>query len=426
MTTTIAPGMASTAMSFDGSTGWQLSSQYTAAGNWSVSFWIQTSLTSAGATIVSGHNSALPTAITFTLTGNVVVTNLGASTTFIVSPINDNIPHHVVVTGHSTNNISVYVDGVVSATTPMTFFALNLEMIGMSGAGGIVSLTGTLQDIAVFDKALSQAEVSALYNRSRGYLAEDSATRVTRLLDDVAWPATWRDITATPEAAVGELVYNSATVNAKLQEIQDTEQGRIFAGKDNHLVFLSRYYQQEVTAGKTSQQIFSDDGGATALPYSTFGFDWHEIDVTNDMTVTTPTTWASESDATSITNNDRQSKKVDTILTTFADADAMARGLVAQYKNPTWRATPIMVYPANLTSRWANVLGLELGHRATVEITPMALGSQNARDVTIEQVEWSITPGLWSFVMTGSPVRDAWFIWDDAGSLVDGPKVIGY
>ena len=78
------------------------------------------------------------------------------------------------------------------------------------------------------------------------------------------------------------------------------------------VTFLERYYQQEQTAGNTAQQIFSDAGGVNDLGFSSFEFQYNDVDVTNDATVTTPTTWAKSSDATSITANGLQSKKVAT------------------------------------------------------------------------------------------------------------------
>jgi hypothetical protein len=334
-------------------------------------------------------------------------------------PVRDGIPHHVVVTsdGATVAGYKIYVDGVdATAATSGSYQALSIQQIGFTETQGASNaFAGTVQDVAVFNKQLSAAEVSAFYDRSRGFLRESSSSRVTRLLDDVGWPALWREITTTSRASVGELVYNGAQALPKLQEVEVSEQGRLFASKANYVAFRERYYTSEVTVGNTVQQIFSDDGGATALPFSTFQFQYNDIDVTNNAMVTTPTTRASSSDATSITVNGLQSKKVDTILSTFAQANSMAEGIVAQGKNPVYRVAPIMVYPANNTARWDELLGLELGYRCQFEITPMATGSQNAQEVTLELIEWSIVDGLWTVTVAGAPVRgtgtpSGWFV----------------
>jgi hypothetical protein len=238
---------------------------------------------------------------------------------------------------------------------------------------------------------------------------------VTRLLDDVGWPAAWREITTNPRASVGELVYSGQPALAKLQELERSEQGRMFATKAGYLAFRERFYANEVTVGNTVQQVFSDDGGANDLPFSTFQFQFNDVDVTNAASVTTPTTRAASSDSTSITAYGLQSKQVDTILSTFAQANSMAAGLVARGKVATYRVAPILVYPANNTTRWDEVLTLELGYRAQMQITPMGISTQNSQEVTLERIEWLIEADLWSLTVAGSPApvsgtANSWFI----------------
>lgn len=441
VSSSLSAGSTANAIQFDGTAAWSMN-RWTTTAAWSVSFWFNPGAIPSGAIsaeiVMSGGDGNLGNTASYYLywtNANLLEFNFagggGGYTQSAIGVFAPNVSHHVVFT-KATNSNHVYVNGVdrTGTTSSSPTPDLKLDSFGDWTAGdksGSLDLFhGSLADVAVFNKELSAAEVLAFYQRSNGYLEEDSATRVTRILDDVGWPATWRSITTTPRATVGELIYNAKTANELLQEVQDTEQGRIFAAKDGLVTFLSRYYVQEVAAGKTVQQIFSDDGGATALPYSTFGFQYNDIDVTNDVTVTTPTTWAKASDATSITANGLQSKKVDTILTTFTAADAMARGLVARGKTAAYRVSPILVYPTRNTTRWDEVLVLDLGHRVSVEQTPLNVGSQNVQEASIEQMEWLITTELWSFIVAGEPVRDVWFIVDDAASLVDGTRVIGY
>jgi hypothetical protein len=440
-TTSIAAGSTSPGVSFDGSTVWRLNQQYTNATSCTIAFWLQTTYThsSASCAIIGGNSAGGGNRFGIGLTsGGMLEITLNSSTGFftVQVKVNDGLPHHVVLALNSVaDTASLYVDGVLRQTATSAFRQPYLDVVGASQindyAGVINLFPGTVEDLAVWNKELSAAEILAFYNRTNGYLEEPAATRVTRLLDDVGWPATWRTLTTTARSTCGELVYNGANALSKLQEVQRTEQGRIFAAKNGNLTFLERYYAQEQTVGNTVQQIFSDDGGATALAYSTFGFQYNEIDVTNDARVTTPTTWASASDATSIAANGLQSKKVDTILTKFTDADLMARGLVTQGKTATYRLPAILAYPAKNTTRWANVLGLELGHRVSFEITPMKVGAQNAQEVTIEQIEWSIGE-IWSLTIAGSPcfggvsgATTGWFVIGTSliGSTTD---LIGY
>jgi len=427
----LAAGSSSPSITMDGLTVWK-TNPFLRTGSWSLSFWIKTTNTSIalpGQAVFAGGVNTTNQMVIWMSGGALQV--LAAASQQVTTSISvaDGVPHHVVFTsdGATGTNTKAYVDGVDRSTgaggSPTS---LAFDTIGFVATSAFVDFVGSVQDVAVFSKELSASEVFAFYQRSNGYLEETSTARVTRILDDVGWPATWRTLSSTTEATVGELVYNAATANNLLQEVQRSEQGRIFAGKTNNVVFLERYYSQEQTAGNTVQQIFSDDGGATALAYSSFGFQFNDIDVTNDATVTTPTSYASSSDAASKTTYGLQSQKVDTNLSTFDQANSMAAGLVARGKTATYRLSPILSYPVKNTSRWPTILGLELGQRVSFEITPMKVGAQNAQEVSIEGMEWLIEADLWSFIVTGEPVRDVWFIWDNAGSLVDGPKLIGY
>lgn len=429
----IAAGSASTAVQFDRATTWSLSTPWPGAGStnpWSISFWIQTSDIGTDPNFAMSGSSSSD--IERTGAGRLLAESGSWSVWTSPGILNDGAPHHCCITSDGTNrsSITLYVDGTARTLEASNGTGAGFVLDTIGGSGGNYC-NGTLQDVAVFNKQLSAAEVLAFYNYSRGYVEETSSTRVTRILDDVGWPASWRDIAVSTSttlghtrATVGQLVYNARTAIDLLQEVERTEQGRLFCSKDNKLIFLGRYYHQEVTAGSTSQQIFSDDGGATAVPYSTFGFRYDDLDVTNDATVTTPTTWAKASDSTSITAHGLQSDKIDTILTNWTDADSMARGLVARGKDPTWRVTPIMAFPANNTARWDEVLGLELVQRVTIENTPMGVGAQNAQDVSIDYLEWLIEAGNWALTIAGSPTKDVWFV--IGTSTIGGTDVIGF
>lgn len=438
---TIAAGAASTAVTLDVASRWVLGKNYQSAGAWSLSLWVQTTTDGASGDVmiaalntVAGSQLMVNTSAGATNLLYQTSTPVGSVSSLTSVPVNDGNPHHVVVTsdGSTVAGYKIYIDGLDRTSgTSGSYQALTFDQLGSTESQNPASaFAGTIQDVAVFDQQLTALEVEGLYQRSHGFLQEGSADRVTRLLDDAAWPAAWREITTNPRASVGELVYNGSSVLPKLQEVERSEQGMVFATKAGFIAFRERYYANEVTVGNTVQQIFSDDNGATAMPYSTFGFQWNDIDVTNQATVTTPTTWAASSDTASITVNGRQSKKVDTILSTFDQANSMAAGLVAEGKDATYRVPPIMAYPANNDTRWDEILGLELGYRVSMEITPMGVGSQNVQEVTLEQIEWSVVDTLWTLTIAGSPCFGAggaevgWFT--IGTSLIGGPDVIGF
>jgi len=431
----VVPGSAATAVRFDGATKWAIDQQWTSSGAWSITFWLQGINPNAATSYVLGGGVGAAAAdpvliVNRSQAGRIICTSQTGGWTAQSLPgfLNDQFSHMVCITSDGTTaaNTVIYIDGVArtestGAGTPTAY----LWYLGTATTNTTLYYNGILQDVAVFNKQLSSAEVSGFYGISGGFVSESVATRVTRILDDVGWPAAWRTITTTARATCGQLIYNANNANALLQQVMQTEQGRIFASKTNFVTFLERYYVQEQTVGNTAQQAFTDAGGVNDLGFSTFEFQYNDVDVTNQATVTTPTTWASSSDSTSITANGLQAKKVDTILTSFTDANSMAAGLVAAGKTATYRVAPIVAFPATNSTCWPTILGLELGQRASMKITPMAVGSQNSQEVTIEEMDWDISE-LWQLTIAGSPVKDVWFKVDDAASLVDGSRVIGY
>jgi lysophospholipase L1-like esterase len=96
---------------------------------------------------------------------------VSASVTFSAFPINDNNWHHIVgIVNRSTNNIYIYVDGNVnskSVTYNSNFFSYDPLTIGSVKGGSFFN--GTLDEIAIYNKALSGSEVLDHYNRGITY-----------------------------------------------------------------------------------------------------------------------------------------------------------------------------------------------------------------------------------------------------------------
>jgi Concanavalin A-like lectin/glucanases superfamily len=412
------PAMASTTVTFTGTQSWNVASSITtSSASWA--FWVRTTSTTQQI-VTAGVFSAV-------LVGPTVRYSMGGTNADSSLAVNDGAWHHVVVVtanAGASSTVTFYIDGVVDRAVVIgVAVADSVNCVG-NHTFAPIPLTGSLQDVIVWGGTqLTATQVANVYNLSRGYFEEDTTTRATRYLDDVGWPAAWRDLTTTPEAVCGQLLYNSQQALTALQELERTEQGRIFASKINSITLQSRYYTQEVTRGKTVQAIFSDDGADT--PYENFGFVYDDIDMQNDITVATPTFSTRSQDTTSITNYGRQSETINTILTTVALAGDMAAGLVNQRKTPMYRSQPVTIHPEVKTAQWATLLNLELGDRVQFEITPMATAPQHVESLTLEQIQWRIGEGdSWELVVLGSPVPTGFFLLDT--SSLDGPDFVGY
>jgi len=195
-------------------------------------------------------------------------------------PTHDDVWHHFVFTVDSTQ-ANVYLDGNIvltqgwdgPPTAPITSVALD---IGRYGFGNIVFYQGLLDDIGIWNGALSEAEVQALYLASTGPCTTNVATNCTSLPSNLQegllgyWPfcgnandesgngndGTVNGATLT-EDRFGEI--NSAyffSNNGQVQNIQTNYQGVL----DQNDRTVSAWYLQD-TVSNADQQVILAYGG---------------------------------------------------------------------------------------------------------------------------------------------------------------------
>lgn len=415
----MAPGLETAAAVFNGSTWLQMANMFEAGlsvATWTAAFWVSTTATSvpiaygdggfnAGCKVEVDANGKLHFESFQTAGGN--ETDITSSIT-----INDGLPHFVAIVRPGAS-VKVYIDGVedtAAVTAASAFNVIYFDRVGGDGAATAspsAYFLGSLQEFILSTNDWTAGEVAAAYAYGLGFVTESTATRMARYLDDADWPAGWRDLTADPKATVGELAYNGQTLLTALRELERSEQGKVFAARDGDLTLLGRYHHQDVARGSTVQATFSDDGSDFA--YMSWAYLESDVDVRNDVTVTTPTTQSRSRDATSITTYGRQSETVDTILSTYVQAKDMAAGLVNWWSDALGRVEPFTVGVVG-SPNFGTMLGLELGDRVKVEATPMAVGSQFTKELLVDSISWRINAALWLLTLGGAPVPTQMFI----------------
>ncbi len=344
-----------------------------------------------------------------------------------VDPINDGAPHHVVVVDDGLTDLRIYVDGE-DATNLTTGYAkadayLGFEQyIGSADPNVDQDFTGTLQDVAVWQNTvLTAGQVRRLYDMSAAAYQRTTAVAMGEVLDSAGWPASLRSLASntTGEAAASWL--EGASALSVAQQVASTEQGRFFVSGSGNITLLARYSHQLDATGNTVQATFSDDG--TDAKYQDVGFNYDDVQVRNDITVTGVGVSSNATDAASVTAYGQQAATVATYLPTLGSVEQMATGLVAWRKDPQVRSLPLTAALTD-TAQYASLLGLELGERVKFEITPPGTGSQSAQELILEQMDWDISNALWELTVQGSPIPPDVFILDS--SLLDGADVLGF
>lgn len=318
--------------------------------------------------------SSDPTASTFTLN---VGTSMPYGDYISVSSVNgihtgllptentihllDGNPHQIVVTSDGAT-WSIYVDGLRAETaTPGVTVTGSLTqshaVFGNTGSTGVTTLT----DVIYYDTTLTAAQVAAHWTAAHSQRElEHVNDRLGFVLDAADWGL--HDI-----SGFGQVVgtaYKGDNAMTLVQQLQDTEQGRIYVDSNGVVSFANRSWAW----GTTSTASLTDDG--TGLPYSAGGttFVLDDRVMVNDVTVTRDGgTAQNKKDQTSIDTNGRRTASVSGLWPTDFQARGVAEWIILSQKDPVPRVDQVMIQPARAPdSLWAFIRDLDLGQLISV------------------------------------------------------------
>lgn len=199
---------------------------------------------------------------------------------------------------------------------------------------------------------------------------ELSGARVNRILDEagVAWPAAARTIDTGDETLQADTVEVGANALQYLQNIETTEPGELFIGKDGNLVFKAR----NSVAPSSSSVILSDD--ASGVRYSSvrviYGsellFTQTELQRLGSSNVIQSNDLAAQTDY-----GIRTLSITDLLNVSDARVGELGSWLLGQYSSPEYRFEAVEVLLSQLSTGEQNSLfGLELGSVCKIVFTP--------------------------------------------------------
>lgn len=335
--------------------------------------------------------------------------------------VNDGQPHHIAIVNNDGISMKIYVDGQDSTSSTGLAVAGSYvdgdQYIGATPGESDTDFTGVLQDVAVFNgTALTAAQVKRIYEMGAGRYRRTTATAMGEVLDSAGWPSALRALATNTNGEAAASWADGDNALSVAQQIAATEQGRFFVSGSGNVTLLARYSHQLDSSAITVQATFSDDGAD--VRYQDIGFNYDDVQVRNEITVTSTEGTGYSDDATSVTAYGPQPATVNTYLPSTELAQDMADGLVGWRKDPQVRSLPLTTALTD-TAQFASLLGLELGERVKFEITPPGMGSQSVQELILEQMDWNITNALWELTAQASPVpADVAFF--DVDSFDDG------
>lgn len=262
---------------------------------------------------------------------------------------------------------------------------------------------------------LNLSTLSTVTGSSAG---ETTGSRIGKILDQVGWPASQRDID-TGLTTVQANANTTRTALSALQTVATTEYGALYMDASGQVVFQDR----SVTAGSPggTPTVFADDGSGIA--YSNVQWILNDAQIFNDVNVTaTGLATQSASDATSIANYFKHSYNVtDLLMQTTAEALNYANAYLASRKDTSIRADAITLdlTTANYAAGVTAALTLDY-------FDPITIKQAQPNSTTLEKtfqifgVAHEIRPNTWRTTFTTlEPIIDGLILDNAIFGLLD-------
>jgi hypothetical protein len=279
------------------------------------------------------------------------------------------------------------------------------------------------KDATTAVNAADTLKVLSLYDLAGNDLpAQRTDQRVAQVCTLVGLPYT---------ATTGQsTVVDTGTLNpqsyalAHLQQVEDTENGRLFADPGGTIVFQDRHYRQlhGVVAG-----TIGDQAGEIRYDQSPLTLD--DSNLWNTVAVTPAGGTASTaSDATSQASYYARAFSKQLLTSSQVEAFAAASYLVKLYRDPAPKLPALQVHPLRDPTIWPTVLAAQNSQHMLFRRRPLYGGTINV-DGYIEQIAETIIPGqAWDVTMQLSAIVDQamWTLGDATLSRLGNTTVIGY
>jgi hypothetical protein len=335
-------------------------------------------------------------------------------TTYLINNFNEN--HYAFSWNTTTKTGKVYVNGIEQANT------VSSTTFGSTPTDSFVSIDPwtRIQEVAVWQRQLTAAEVLNIYQFSVGKQQETTSARLARLIATTSFPSALTSFTGSPAASVQGITPNATSLTSEAQLVNTSEGGELFVTKAGVLKSLNRTYYQSGTSF-TSQATFGGTGNIGIGTKISYYIDADSMSNSLAVNFTNGGTIRSQ-DTTSISTYGLAETTLETQLANSTTAQSLGDLKVAFGKTPQIVIDPIIVNPEATTANWTTILGLELLDKITVNIVPRA-GTTITQPQLIQNINHSIVPGQWTTTIAGSVRYANLFI--IGTSLIGGTDLLG-
>jgi Concanavalin A-like lectin/glucanases superfamily len=344
--------------------------------------------------------------------------------------VDDGNWHHIVMSSNGTT-ASLYVDGVLNATTSAGPFLEAFIGLGAHVGTAFPATSATLAQVAIYTTALTATQVANQYAiGTAGFLTQDTGARISAILATAGLDASQYNVgagTVQVEGSTSSLA--ATTAMSYINTVTNTERGLVYQDPAGVVQFRNRHYVYENAAGSTSNATFGYASGqiqylSTGLVPGTDDLDlWNNILVNRNGGIV-----QRAADATSQAKYGRRTLSGYTGLLFTNDGDSLdlAQGLLYQYKNPSTRVRSLTLSSTiNAGAALPQMLGRQLLDRITINWRPIDGTSVDfSQQSLIEQVTHTVTPDQWTTTFAVTPVgTESFFI---LGTSLLGTGILGF
>lgn len=288
-------------------------------------------------------------------------------------------------------------------------------------------------DAVVTLSAIDALGIANLYDlEGQTFSSQQSDQRVSAVATLLGLTATLDDSGASLIVAVSDALPPNSQASTHLTDIENTENGFVFADWNGAIVFQSRHYRALNSA--SSSGTLGD--GAGEIPYK----DNTEVVsddayIGNASYVTTTnadgSTGSTETAMNSASADDYFQSTPDVLRRTILSSDtnealACAQFLVNKYADPSPRIPKIDLGMRKTTAQWATVLAAANSTRFTFKRRASNVISE---DVFVEQVSEEIVPNTsWKTSFQLSPATDqaVWILGDSVNGVLGSTTALSY
>ena len=332
------------------------------------------------------------------------------------NPQNSSSPYY----GYLTPMRKVSISATYAGTTYSIFsgFITSYTTTTPRSANDVVYTTIQAVDAL---RLAQNAQIATVTGATAGDL---SGTRIDQILNQIAWPASMRDVDAgltTMQADPG----TARTSLAALQTVTNSEYGAFYVDASGSFVFQDRTVTTASIAGTPT--VFNDNG--TDIGYANAVWRLDDTLIFNQANVTrTGGTVQSATNAASVEKYFAHTyNQQDLLMQTDAVALDYARAYVASRAETSIRcdAIELDLYTANYNTGILAALGLDFFDPVTIT-TNQPGASTLTKTLQVFGVAHNVTPNKWRTTFTTlEPVLDGFIIGSTLSGILD-TSVLSY